>query len=154
MKKLNLVLGIFVGITILSCSSNDNNSEEINDAIVGEWNEVRTVEIFNGQTLAFDSDNCALMNTQTFNSNQTYEFMFHDDESENCELTLESISGNWSKTGDFYDINSVFQAVNTGEEFNSNENIEYETREIIIENDTLKIKYNFTNETTIVEYTK
>jgi hypothetical protein len=154
MKKLNLLIGLLMGITILSCSSDDNDSEDLYDPIVGEWNEVRTVEIVNGQTFTFDADNCELMNTETFNSNQTYEFKFYDDESGNCELSLESISGNWSKTGDFYDINSIFRNVNSGEEFNSNETIEYETRDIFIENDTLKIRYNFTNETTIVEYTK
>ena len=154
MKKLNLLFGFLIGLTITSCSSDDNNSDEINDPIIGVWNEVRTVEIFNGQTFTFDSDNCELMNTKTFNSNGTYEFIFHDDESGNCELSLESISGNWSRTGDFYDTNSIFRDVNTNEEFNSNENIEYEEREIFIQNDTLKIKFIFTNETTIVEYVK
>ncbi len=154
MNKLNLLLGILIGITILSCSSDDNSSEEINDPIIGIWNQVRVVEIFNGQTFTSNSDNCESMNTETFNSNGTYEFTFHDDEFGNCELSLESISGNWSRTGDFYDSNSIFRDVNTNEEFNSNENVEYEEREIFIQNDTLKIRLVFTNETTIVEYVK
>ncbi len=154
MNKLNLLLGILIGITILSCSSDDNSSEEINDPIIGIWNQVRVVEIFNGQTFTSNSDNCESMNTETFNSNGTYEFTFHDDEFGNCGLSLESISGNWNRTGDFYDSNSIFRDVNTNEEFNSNENVEYEEREIFIQNDTLKIRLVFTNETTIIEYVK
>ncbi len=37
MKKLNLILGVLIGITILSCSSDDNESGEIQNGNISQW---------------------------------------------------------------------------------------------------------------------
>ncbi len=155
MKKLNLFIGLLIGLSILSCSSDKNDSEEVNDPIVGIWKQVRVVDLYNGEEFISNSDNCAIQNTHTFNSNQTFSFKFYDNEFSDCHLSLESISGNWNKNGSNYDINYIYRNVVTDEQFNSNENIEYDTREIFIEDNVLKIKYTFSpNEITIVEYSK
>lgn len=155
MKKLHLLLVILIGINLINCSSddNDNNSQ---DPIVGVWNEVRVVDIVDSGTFIEVSDACEVQNSQTFNSNQSYAFKLYDNEFGDCVYLLESIQGNWSRNGDFYDINYTYRDLTTGNEFDSNEFVEYDQREILIENDTLKIKYTFNSpyNLTIIEYTK
>ncbi|MFC5194811.1 hypothetical protein ACFPH8_05670 [Bizionia hallyeonensis] len=63
MKKLNLLLTIILGITILSCSSDDENSNGNNSDLFGTWygisstfNENNT-RIPNNSILKFTTDN-------------------------------------------------------------------------------------------------
>src|SRR5690606_20030463 len=67
MKKLKLVFGIFFGILILSCSSDDNI--EINEpSIIGTW---QLVEIIHSENPNYTLENCQLQTTITFNLNRT-----------------------------------------------------------------------------------
>jgi len=65
MKKLNLLLGTLIGILILSCSSDDNNSSTQNNPIIGEWKLVSIA--IQGQNL--DINDCMLEQTRTFQTN-------------------------------------------------------------------------------------
>ena len=178
MKRLRILIAILTGISILACSSDNNDTEEIdndnseviieedsdetndddadetNDPIVGVWNQIRSFDMFDDEIIVSNSDSCARMNTQTFNSDQTYSYNFFDNEFSDCTLAEESVSGDWNRSGDFYDINFMYRQISTGEIFDGNEDIEYESRDIFIQNDTLKIRFNFIDESTTVEYIK
>lgn len=72
MKKLNLIFGILIGVTILSCSSDDDSSKQqtisANEStIIGKW--ILVNQIYNGQNENLSS--CELQETLTFNSNGT-----------------------------------------------------------------------------------
>ncbi|MDH7914360.1 hypothetical protein [Winogradskyella sp. SYSU M77433] len=146
MKKFKALLGTLITLTILSCSSDSNDSES-NDPIVGEWFYIKLVEINNNTTYESFPDNCELQTSQVFNSNGNYSFMFYGipENSSNCEVLNESISGDWGILNNNYDINYIYQDNITNEQFDSNEYIEYQSREIFIQNDTLNIRYNFSD---------
>lgn len=40
MKKLNLLIGILIGLFFFSCSSNDDNQNNMTASIIGSWNLV------------------------------------------------------------------------------------------------------------------
>jgi len=154
MKKKNAFLGMIIAIMCLSCSSNSDEPVGLVDSIVGIWKQVRTVDILNGQMIIVNADDCGIQSSQTFNADQTYSYRFFDNEFTPCQLAEESVSGTWIKDGNFYNISFRFRDVTTGEEFDGDANIEYDARDIFIENDTLKIRFTFPDEVTIVEYTK
>lgn len=67
MKKLNLLLGILIGLTILSCSSDNNDSSSSEPTIMGEW--ILVNQIYDGQNE--NLSDCELQETLTFSSNGT-----------------------------------------------------------------------------------
>lgn len=44
MKKLYLFLSIFIGLSILSCSSDDNSDYNNDDTIIGKWRAIEKYE--------------------------------------------------------------------------------------------------------------
>tara|TARA_R110002096_G_C14071958_1_gene675564 strand:- start:20 stop:445 length:426 start_codon:yes stop_codon:yes gene_type:complete len=68
MKKLKIVFGIFFGILILSCSSDDDNIEINESSIIGTW---QLVEIIHSENQNYTLENCQLQTTITFNLNKT-----------------------------------------------------------------------------------
>lgn len=65
MKKLNLLLGILIGIIIYSCSSNDNKPTAEIDTIIGKW-KLSAIEV-NGQNQTLNE--CHLQHTTTYQQN-------------------------------------------------------------------------------------
>ncbi|MDG4716190.1 lipocalin family protein [Winogradskyella marincola] len=84
MKKLNLLLGILIGLAILSCSSNDNDSSPNEPTILGEW--ILVNQIYDGQNE--NLSDCELQETLTFNSNGTLISYYTDNEP--CEFFTET----------------------------------------------------------------
>lgn len=83
MKKLHILIGLFIGLTILSCSSDDDsNSNE--PTIIGEW--ILVNQIFNGQNENLSE--CELQETLTFNSNGTLISYYTDNDP--CEFFTET----------------------------------------------------------------
>ncbi len=84
MKKLNLLLGILIGLTILSCSSDDNDSNSNEPTIIGEW--ILVNQIYNGQNESLSD--CELQETLTFSSSGTLISYFTDNDP--CEFFTEN----------------------------------------------------------------
>ncbi len=84
MKKLNLLLVFLIGITILSCSSDDNDSSSNEPTIIGEW--ILVNQIYDGQNE--NLSDCELQETLTFNSNGTLISYYTDNEP--CEFFTEN----------------------------------------------------------------
>jgi len=148
-------MGFLIGLVILSCSSEDDNNPNTQDPIVGEWKEVKVVEFSNGQMYSSTPNDCLKLNRQIFKSDGTYAFKVYDNEFNGCSLFEESTSGNWSKMGSNYEVNFMYYSAYRDEELNGNEDTEYEERKITIENDTLKLSYEFSpTEITIINYIK
>ncbi|MGS2727933.1 lipocalin family protein [Psychroserpens sp. BH13MA-6] len=80
MKKLNLLLGLLIGLTILSCSSDNNDSNSNEPTIIGEW--VLVNQIYDGQNE--NLSDCELQETLTFNSNGTLISYYTDNDP--CEF--------------------------------------------------------------------
>jgi hypothetical protein len=138
MNKLNLLLGILIGITILSCSSDDNNSEEINDPIVGVWNFVRSIDFDGQQEFEFLANNCNSQSSQVFANNGTYSFTTYDFEDPNsdCINRYFSTSGNWNLNNGAYQISYEFDCAPG---FDCSDDV---VPTITIENDSLKLRYS------------
>jgi len=84
MKKLNLLLGIFIGLIFISCSSDDSQGQNSNEpTIIGEW--ILINQIYNGQNENLSS--CELQETLTFNSNGTLISYYTDNDP--CEFFTE-----------------------------------------------------------------
>jgi hypothetical protein len=101
MKKLNLLLGILIGLTILSCSSDDNNDSNL-DPLIGIWKPIKEVETYvDNSTIDFDFSSCHQMSRYTFSENGTLNIVeFANDEiTGNCEERTEPILtfGSWEK---------------------------------------------------------
>ncbi|WP_296384595.1 lipocalin family protein [Winogradskyella sp.] len=86
MKKLNLLLVVLIGITILSCSTDDNNSNSDEPTIIGEW--ILVNQIYDGQNE--DLSDCELQETLTFNSNGALISYYTDNDP--CEFFTENQS--------------------------------------------------------------
>ncbi|MBO6881333.1 lipocalin family protein [Winogradskyella sp.] len=84
MKKLNLLLGLLIGLTILSCSSDDNDSNTNEPTIIGEW--ILVNQIYDGQNE--NLSDCELQETLTFNSNGTLISYYTDNDP--CEFFTET----------------------------------------------------------------
>ncbi|MEH1009513.1 lipocalin family protein [Winogradskyella sp. ECml5-4] len=80
MKKLNLLIGLLIGLTILSCSSDDNDSNTIEPTIIGEW--ILVNQIYDGQNENLSA--CELQESLTFNSNGTLISYYTDNDP--CEF--------------------------------------------------------------------
>ena len=55
MKKLKLLFGILIGLTILSCSSDDDNTQNAENELVGIWVRIDSNETFE-ERYTFNSD--------------------------------------------------------------------------------------------------
>ncbi|MCP5061964.1 MAG: lipocalin family protein [Ignavibacteriae bacterium] len=84
MKKLNLLFGFLIGLTLLSCSSDDNDSNSNEPTIIGEW--ILVNQIYNGQNE--DLSDCELQETLTFNSNGSLVSYYTDNDP--CEFFTEN----------------------------------------------------------------
>jgi len=89
MKKLNLLLTIILGITILSCSSNNENGNENNSDLIGTWYGISST--FNGGNSGVPYNNIL-----KFTSDNRVEFIY-----EGFGNSGEDISdfGDWSENG-------------------------------------------------------
>jgi len=101
MKKLNLLIGILIGLTILSCSSDDNNDSNL-DPLIGVWKPLKEVETYvDNSTIKSDFSSCHQMSRHTFNVDGTLDIVeFASDEiNGNCEERTEPVltSGSWAK---------------------------------------------------------
>jgi len=109
MKKLNLILGILIGLTLFSCSNDDDNDDfQVSEhELVGTW--------------LYITSNDNLESRLTFNSDQTGDHYYRDGTFENSDditwttennvLTLAFISGNTNSESYDYDINSDGQLI-------------------------------------------
>ena len=84
MKKLNLLFGILIALTVMSCSSDDDDSNSNEPIIIGEW--VLVNQIYNGQNEILSP--CELQETLTFNSNETLVSYYTDNDP--CEFFTEN----------------------------------------------------------------
>lgn len=84
MRKLNLLLVILIGITFLSCSSDDNDSSSNDPTLIGEW--ILVNQIYDGQNE--NLSDCELQETLTFNSNGTLVSYYTDNDP--CEFFTET----------------------------------------------------------------
>jgi len=84
MKKLNLLLGLLIGLTIISCSSDDNDSNPNEPTIIGEW--ILVNQIYDGQVENLSA--CELQESLTFNSNGTLISYYTDNDP--CEFFTEN----------------------------------------------------------------
>ena len=94
MKIRNLLFTIFIGLSILSCSSNDNkNYLNYSELIIGEWDYL--TQTINGIPTDF-GDECQLGNEyQVFMSNGTYKHIEFDNLIGNGCEQVDPILGNW-----------------------------------------------------------
>jgi len=83
MKKLNLIIGILIGITFLSCSSDENNNSTQQDPIIGVW-KLTSIEL-NGENS--DLHQCMLEQTNTYKENGNFLSYFWQNEVEPCEFS-------------------------------------------------------------------
>ncbi|MFC0604150.1 lipocalin family protein [Winogradskyella pulchriflava] len=84
MKKLNLLFGLLIGLTILACSSDDNDSNTNEPTIIGEW--ILVNQIYDGQNENLSA--CELQETLTFSSNGTLISYYTDNDP--CEFFTEN----------------------------------------------------------------
>ena len=84
MKKLNLLLGILIGMIVLSCSSDDNDSNSNEPTIIGKW--ILVNQIYNGENE--NLSDCQLQHTLTFNTNGTLISYYSDYDP--CEFFTET----------------------------------------------------------------
>lgn len=83
MNKLNLLLGILIGITITACSSDDNTDTTNQDELIGIWN-LKSVENQGNDVPVFG---CGVDQTTTFNSeNAGSEYFPEDYNAAPCEF--------------------------------------------------------------------
>ena len=95
MKKLNLLLGILIGIIILACSSDDDSSSSNQDEIIAIWN-LKSVENQSNDAPVFG---CGIDQTTTFNNGNTGSEYFPEDFDGNpCEFNTLQFS--WVRDGD------------------------------------------------------
>ncbi len=89
MKKLNLLLAFILGITILSCSSDDENSNENNSDLIGTWYGISST--FYGNNSGIPDSNIV-----KFTSDNRVEFIY-----EGFGNNGEDISefGDWTENG-------------------------------------------------------
>ena len=77
MKKLNLLFGFLIGLTILACSSDNNDSDTNESTIIGEW--ILVNQIYDGQNESLSA--CELQESLTFNSDGTLISYYTDNDS-------------------------------------------------------------------------
>ena len=84
MKKLNLLFGFLIGLTILACSSDNNDSDTNESTIIGEW--ILVNQIYDGQNESLSA--CELQESLTFNSDGTLISYYTDNDP--CEFFTET----------------------------------------------------------------
>lgn len=84
MKKLNLLFGLLIGLSILSCSSDNDDSNTNETTIIGEW--ILVNQIYDGQSENLSA--CELQETLTFNSSGTLISYYTDNDP--CEFFTET----------------------------------------------------------------
>lgn len=100
MKNLNLILVILIGLSILSCSSDDENKIS-QDLIIGIWKPVKFVEVFrDAGEIVEESSSCYQQGRISFYSNGEYSHRFFVENSsreciENNSDNL--VGGTWEK---------------------------------------------------------
>lgn len=103
MKNLNLILAILIGLSILSCSSDDENKIS-QDLIIGKWKPRKSVEIFSDAgEIKHELSDCYQQGEISFSSNGDFNRQYYyDDVNGECVGTNESnrVSGTWKKVGD------------------------------------------------------
>ena len=117
MKKLNLLLGILIGLSILSCSSdNENNINQ--DLLIGIWKPIKFVEVYqDASEVIYESSNCYQQSRISFNSNSSFnQLLFDKNTNGDCveDNSDNFVSGTWEKISDNkYDIQITFFNENT-----------------------------------------
>ncbi len=112
MKKLNLLIGLLIGFTILSCSSDDENN--INqDILIGIWKPIKFVEIYqDAGEVTNEASNCYQQSRISFSSNNSFnQQLVEKNNSGDCveDNSDNYISGTWEKISDNkYDIQITF----------------------------------------------
>jgi hypothetical protein len=80
MKKINLLFGLLTVLILISCSSDDDNSNsEI--TIIGTW---KLIGGNSSSTGDYQLTDCSLMTRLTFNQNSTANFEEHFDDNNDC----------------------------------------------------------------------
>jgi Lipocalin-like domain len=144
MKKLNLLLTIFIGLTILSCSSDNDNNNTEQDILIGIWKPVKFVEVFsNAGEVIYEHSSCYQQSRITFSSdNILNQQLFDENNSGDCfeDNSDNFISGTWEKISETqYNIQITF----FNEDTQQNEIFEGEQDEIVFLNEnTMRIVFN------------
>lgn len=94
MKKLNLLLGILIGIITFNCSSDDDSNDSNQDELVAVWN-LKSVENQGNDVPVFG---CGTDQTKTFNNGNTGSEYFPEDYDGNpCDFN--TLQFNWTRDG-------------------------------------------------------
>jgi hypothetical protein len=145
MKKLNLLLGILIGLTILSCSSDD---DDLKDTIIGTWKPLRFVEVYtNAGETVYEHTICYQQSRMTFSSKgKVNSITFEENNNGECQIddSDDYTSGTWEKTSNNqYLIKLNFFNLDTQQ----NEVFEGKYDEIIFPNkNIMRIVFNEGNE--------
>ena len=115
MKKINvLVLAILIGLTVLSCSSDDEKpSNTDTDLIIGNWHPISEKKMLNGVEVTQDWT-CGEFSTYSFMENGEFAIIeFIKDDNGNCVEATYSDShmykNYWENVGkDEYKLTSVY----------------------------------------------
>ena len=102
MKKLNLLLGILIGLSILSCSSDDDENSQ--DTLIGIWKPIKFVELYqNAGEVTYEDLGCYEQSRFTFSSNSSFnQQLFEENNNGDCieDNSDNFISGTWEKISD------------------------------------------------------
>jgi len=131
MKKLNLLIGILIGLTILACSSDNDSSDNINQ----ETNRFyKKSEIYHNSNLVFDK-------TLNYNSNNRIQSIITNDFGYSIETITATYSDNTITT-----INEIDDFVNPS---NTDRNVTYdvttENDKITLESDNFTVEIYYSN---------
>jgi hypothetical protein len=112
MKKLNLLIVLLIGFTILSCSSDDENNVN-QDILIGIWKPTKFVEIYrDAGEVTIEASNCYQQSRLSFLSNSSFnQELIEENNSGDCveDNNDNFISGTWEKISDNqYDIQITF----------------------------------------------
>ena len=104
MKKLNLIIGILIGIMILSCSNDDDETQVAENELIGIWLRIDSNDTFEER--------------YTFNSNQTGNNYFLDGSftnSSDFNWTTENNILTTTTDDDSFDITVPYQINSDGQ---------------------------------------
>tara|TARA_B110001452_G_C15172263_1_gene407409 strand:- start:164 stop:574 length:411 start_codon:yes stop_codon:yes gene_type:complete len=95
MKKLKLAFGILIGTLILSCSSDDSNSN--NDIIIGKW---RTIEKFESD-IQVELETCEPHFYTEYSADKSIiaDRILSDEFPEECGIVISELGWNWTNLG-------------------------------------------------------
>lgn len=100
MKKLNLFIGIVIGILFFSCSSeDDNNNHSDNDPIVGQWKIINETyfDLNGNQSFQQTPSDCLQESRETFSLNGAYNWTsFIEESNGDCVNIIQTVNnGQW-----------------------------------------------------------